>query len=141
MNNIKEIKLDKKRITIPKEFGFDPKTIVYPMIDPRYPEVVFLYSEDDFEEKANIFLEKLGEDLKYGRITQEKYNAYIRKFASECSFSDEELDSERRLTLDDQIIESLKLTDKVLAILEGNKIVLCKDEETYNEYFEKRKSK
>lgn len=141
MNNIKEIKLDKKRIIIPKEFGFEPKTIVYPMIDPRYPDIVFLYSEDDFEEKVNHFLEKLDEDLKYKRITQETYNAYVRKFASECSFSDEELDSERRITLDDQIIDSLKLTDKVLVILDGNKIVLSKDEETYNKYYEKRKSK
>ena len=40
----------------------------------------------------------------------------------------------RSIFLDDLIISKLKLVDNALVVLEDNKIVLCKDEETYNEY-------
>ena len=110
------------------------------MLDPRYPDVAFLYAEEDFEVLASKFLEKLKKDYENDHITREEYNAYIRKFASECSFMDEELDEYRRITLDEHIIKTLELNDKVFIYQDSNKLVLCKDKEAYEEY-KKAKSK
>lgn len=134
METKKEIALDEKKIIIPKEFGIEPETIIYPVLDPRYPDVAFLYPEAAFEELAEGFMAKLQKDLRDNKITQKEYNELLRKFVAECSFSDEELDEMRSIFLDDLIISKLKLVDNALVVLEDNKIVLCKDEETYNEY-------
>ena len=124
MEGKKEAKLDKKRIIISKEFGLEPEEKVIPMLDPRYPNIAFIYPEEEFEIMASNFLDKLDEDKRLGRISMEEYNQYIRKFAGECSFPFEELDSQRRIIIADKIIETLQLTDTVIVIGDKNKLVL-----------------
>ena len=89
METKKEIALDEKKIIIPKEFGIEPETIIYPVLDPRYPDVAFLYPEAAFEELAEGFMAKLQKDLRDNKITQKEYNELLRKFVAECSFSAE----------------------------------------------------
>ena len=141
MNGLKEAKLDKKRIILSKDFGINPEEKVVPMLDSRYPNIAFIYPEEEFEYRAGQFLDKLEEEKKSGKITREEYNQYIRQLASECAFPYEKLDSQRRIILDDQIINSLQLTDSVIVIGDKNKLVLCKDVKDYNNYLEEVKSK
>ena len=86
METKKEIALDEKKIIIPKEFGIEPETIIYPVLDPRYPDVAFLYPEAAFEELAEGFMAKLQKDLRDNKITKKSIMSYLENLLQNVHF-------------------------------------------------------
>ena len=126
-----EISIRSNHFSIPKKY-FDQayKEVVLHLSTDK--NVVFIYPKYKFENICKGILKKTTESDKEDR-------ELIRDFSGYRSFGPEKVNEKnRKVNLHNRVIESLKLTDKALLIYDPEKeidrLVLCKDEDAYNNY-------
>ncbi len=136
MNEVKllganTVKIDKnKRINIPKFSNIQADDKLVSRVDPSGNFVIF-YPEEYFEEKSKEIEEELHQDVLNGELTSEEKRKILRSIGS--SFIPPiKVDSHRRISLDPEIFEKLKLgRDLYLIANDNNTLELYKDEDTY----------
>ena len=126
-----EINISSNQFSIPKKYFYQAyKEVVLHLSKDK--NVVFIYPKYKFENICEDILENTD---KYDKNDRE----FIRDFSAYRSFGPEKVNEKiRRVHLDQKVIDSLELTDKALLIydpeIEIDRLVLCKDEDAYNNY-------
>lgn len=100
-------------------FQFDP-----------YFKSLSIYNSAAFEERAKIVRDKLNTKYQYQILKLKKFKRF---YYGKLSFMSEKVGSRKRIQIPERAISELGLSDKILIIGQGDHLVLCKDEETYEE--------
>ena len=129
------LKIDKSgRITLPGFTNVEVGDELNFQFDP-YFKSLSIYNSAAFEERANIVRNNLKKKYPNQILEPKQFNRF---YHGKLSFMSEEVDSKKRIKIPESAISKLGLSDEIFIIGQGNHLVLCKDEETYEELQRKK---